>query len=140
LPFGFVVDELWRPALGWWLSTERELLQVRPHRLRAQVTLALGGEGVGDTGMLVRHGQSFRDGGMLLKHGRVLSGDRSDRKRATRDRVTVCGQYGPETGTVQTVRLKPTRHAPEAPPRMVIGLVMRSSIGAPPSGLVGSGR
>jgi hypothetical protein len=76
------------------LSPERELLQVGSHRHGAQITLTLGGEGVDDTGTLVEHGESFRDVGLLLKHGRVLSGDRSDGERATRDRVT-SGQYGP---------------------------------------------
>ena len=63
------MDELWRPAPGWRLSLERELLQMSPHRLGAQITLALGGEGVDDTGTLDQHGVSFRDVGMRMKHG-----------------------------------------------------------------------
>ena len=53
LPFGSVLDELWRSALGWPLSQERQLLQMGPHRLRTQITLALGGEAVYDAGMLM---------------------------------------------------------------------------------------
>jgi hypothetical protein len=44
------------------------------HRLQAQITLALGGQGVDDTDR-------------LLVHGGVLSGNRSDSERATPDGV-----------------------------------------------------
>jgi hypothetical protein len=69
----------------------------------------------------------------------VLSGNRSDSERATPGDVAGGRRNGAGAGTVQAVRSEPTQNASRAPPGMVISLCMTSSIGAPPSGLVGSG-